>query len=196
LCYIESVKKSKEIYEHLANVYLGSFRKKNKNQTYSKLSLNNLVKLGIAVVVGVVIVLVAVVYSREKPALKGQQVLILEDATTMIDYDFDKASKKLASFDLKDMNLLGFKTLDFRIRKSNYKDNLHLSVEFISDFAERSQVYVKQIPTKWQSFKIDLDEFKDITDWSRMRQLLFVLEQWNVQAKKGTIYIDNICFLK
>jgi hypothetical protein len=132
----------------------------------------------------------------KKPISKSQHALILEDTITMLDYNFDQSDKELAIFDLKDMNLLDFKTLDFRARKSNYKDNLHLSVEFISEFAERSQIYIQQIPTKWQDFKIDLAQFSNITDWSRMRQLLFVLEEWNAQEKKGTVYIDNICFLK
>lgn len=195
MCYIESVKKSKDIYEHLANVYLGSSRNKNKNHILSNLAFKNLVKPGIAIIACLVIVLIVVIF-REKPISKGQHALILEDATTKIVYNFDRAEKELAMFDLKDMDLLGFKTLDFRARKSNYKDNLHLSIEFISDFAEKSQIYIKQIPTKWQNFKIDLGEFKDITDWSRMHRLLFVLEEWNAQAKKGTVYIDNICFLK
>jgi len=195
LCYIESVKKSKDVYEYLANVYLGSSRNKKKNHTPLKPLYKNLVKLGITVVGCLIIVLTMSVFG-EKPISKSQHALILEDNITKLDYNFDQSDKELAMFDLKDMNLLDFKTLDFRARKSNYKDNLHLSVEFISEFAERSQIYVQQIPTKWQDFKINLSDFNNITDWSRMRQLLFVLEEWNAQEKKGTVYIDNICFLK
>ena len=195
MCYIEGVEKSKDVYEYLANVYLGTSPHKKKKQAFLKPAYKNLVKLGITIVGCLIIVLTMSVFG-DRPVSKGQHAVILEDSITKINYNFDQSDKELAIFELKDINLLGFKTLDFRARKSNYKDNLHLSVEFISDFAEKSQIYIEQIPTKWQDFKIDLTEFKDISDWSRISQLLFVLEKWNAQEKKGTIYIDNICFLK
>jgi hypothetical protein len=195
LCYIEGVEKSKDVYEYLANVYLGSSPHKKKKHAFLKPVYKNLVKLGITIVGCLIIVLTVSIFG-DRPVSKGQHAIILEDSITKINYNFDQSDKELAIFELKDINLSGFKTLDFRARKSNYKDNLHLSVEFISDFAEKSQIYIEQIPTKWQDFKIDLTEFKDISDWSRISRLLFVLEKWNAQEKKGTVYIDNVCFLK
>ena len=187
--------KSEDIYDHLAEVYLNSSRNKKKNFTHHKSIFNNLFKRSIIVAVCFIIVL-AVTFFRNKSIPKSQKVLILEANTTKIDYDFNKIKKEAAIFDLKDMNLLGFKALSFRARKSNFRDDLHMSVEFVSDFGEKSQIYIKQIPNRWKNFKIDLTEFKNISDWSHMRQLLFVLEEWNAQTKKGIVYFDNVYVLK
>ena len=137
-----------------------------------------------------------VIIFKQRPAPKSQIAHILESNTTKINYDFNQAKEKVAIFDLKNTNLLDFKTLRFRARKSNYQDNLHMRIEFISEFQEDSTFYIKQIPTLWKDFKIDLTEFKDISDWSRMRQLLFAIDEWNAQLKKGNVYIDNVRFLK
>lgn len=195
MCYIEIVRKSKEIYEHLARVYFDSSRNKKKNNPQSKLVFRNLLKLGIVVIVCLIAV-VAVIIFWQKPEPKSQHALVLESNPNKIDYDFTEAKEEAAIFDLSDMNLLGFKTLEFRLRKSNYQDNLHMRIELISQYGEESQIYVKHIPTRWRKFKTDLSEFKDISDWSRMRQLAFVLEEWNAQEKKGAVYIDNVYFLK
>lgn len=190
------MKKSKEIYEHLADVYLGSSRNKNKNHPNNKSLFRNPFKVGIGVVVCSVVVLTAIIFVQKSAPHKSQLVLVLEDDIRKIDYDFNNTKKKVAIFDLSNMNLLGFKTLEFRLRKGNYQDSLHMRVGFISSFGEESGIYIKQIPTRWQNYKVDLTEFKDISDWFRMRQLLFVLEEWNAQAKRGNVYIDNVQFLK
>ena len=189
--------KSEDIYEHLAEVYLNSSRNKKKNHTYPKSLFRNLFKLSIVVITCLVVIIVLMLTTfGKKQVSKSQHILILESHTTKIDYDFNQVKKEAAVFDLKDMNLLGFKTLSFRARKSNYRDDLHMSVEFISDFGEKSQIYIKQIPTRWQDFKINLDEFKNISDWTSMNRLLFVLEEWNAQDKKGIVYFDNVYVLK
>jgi hypothetical protein len=190
------VKKSKEIYEHLAEVYLDSSRNKNKNHPNNKSLFRNPFKVGIGVVVCFVFVLTVIIFARKSAPHKSQLALVLEDDTRKIDYDFNNTKKKVAIYDLRNMNLLGFKSLGFRLRKGNYQDNLHMRVEFISNFGEESGIYIKQIPTRWQNYTVELTEFKDISDWVRMRQLLFVLEEWNAQAKKGNVYIDNVQFLK
>ena len=187
--------KSEDIYEHLAEVYLNSSRNKKKNHTYHKSLFKNLFKLSIIVIACLIAVLMVTIFGH-KSIPKSQRILILEANTTRIDYDFNQVKKEAAIFDLKEMNLLGFRTLSFRARKANFQDDLHMSVEFISDFGEQSQIYIKQIPTRWQNFNVDLTEFKNISDWSNMRQLLFVLEDWNARTKKGVVYFDNVYVLK
>ena len=187
--------KNKDIYEHLAKVYFDPASNKSKDPACFKSLFKNLFKLGILVVSCLVIVLMVVLFSpRSKP--KSQLSLILENNITRINYDFNQAKKEAVIFDLKDMDLSDFESLCFRARKTNYQDDLHMCVEFISGFAEKSQIYLKQIPRKWQNFKINLVDFENIKKWSDMRQLLFVVEEWNAQAKKGIVYIDNVSFLK
>lgn len=191
------MKRDKDVYEHLANVYLdssGPNKKRIRTPGAKSLLLKNLFKIGVAVFICVVIVLTVTIF-KQKPISKGQLSLILEDNPTKLNYNFNQSEKETVIFDLKNMNLQNYKILGFRVRKGNYRDNLHMCVEFISDFEEKSQFYIKHIPTSWRNYKIELNEFKDISNWSRMRQLLFILEEWNCQDKQGTVYIDNICFL-
>ena len=188
--------KTNDIYEHLAKVYFDSSNNRKKNFSFSKsLFKRKSVQLSI-LVIGCFFVFLWISIFARKPIPKSQISLILEPNTTRIDYDFNQAEKEAAIFDLKQINLIDFQALRFRARKSNYQDNLHICVEFVSRYGEKSKVYIKQIPTKWQNFKINLNEAKDISDWSGMQQLSFVLEKWNAQLKKGIVYIDNVEFLR
>ena len=188
--------KTKDIYEHLAKVYFDSTRNK-KSQALPKSIFKNLFIITASLVVCLVFVLMVVlIQHRQESRPQSQVVFILEASPTRINYDFTQVEKETATFDLKDISLLDFRTLSFRIRKSNFPDNLHMSVEFVSKYGENSQIYIKQIPTRWQDLKIKLAEFENISDWSHMSQLSFVLEEWNAQVKQGIVYIDNIQFLK
>ena len=191
------MRKSKDIYEHLAKVYFDSTRNKKKSQPRPKSLFKNLFIVSASVVACLLIVFMVTLFrQRYASQPESQVVLILESNPTRINYDFTQVEKERAIFDLNDINLLDFRTLGFRIRKSNLPDNLHMSVEFVSKYGENSQIYIKKIPTRWQDFKIQLTEFKNISDWSHMRRLSFVLEEWNAEVKKGIVYIDNILFLK
>ena len=189
--------KDKDIYEHLAKVYFDSTRNKKKNQAHPKSIFKNLFIISTAVVVCLVVVLMVVFFRHWQASQPESQVaLILEANPTKINYDFTQVEKESAIFDLKDINLLDSEILGFRIRKSNFPDSLHMSVEFVSKYGEKSQIYIKQIPTRWKDFEIKLAEFGNISDWSHMSQLSFVLEEWNAQVKQGVVCIDNIYFLK
>lgn len=189
-----------DIYEYLAKVYLGSSRAdlKKKNQIPPKSGLKNLFKLGILVLAAFVLaaILLATISLTKHISLKSKLALILEPNIVKIAYNLDTAKKSTATFDLRGVNLLGFKTLGFRARRSYYQENLHLRIEFISGFKEVSQFYIKQIPRQWQDFKVELSNFKEISDWSNLNELKFIVEEWNIQDKRGTVYIDNIHFLK
>ena len=49
---------------------------------------------------------------------------------------------------------------------------ISLRVEFTNAFRERSEVYLRNIPHKWQTYKINLTDFKEIMDWSGMSDFL------------------------
>jgi len=59
---------------------------------------------------------------------------------------------------------------------------------------EEASYYVQGVGLQWQEFEIPLEEFKQITDWSNLTNISFVLESWNVDNKKGLILIDDVCF--
>ena len=184
----------KDIYEHLAKIYLdASLKKKKKARKYSKV-LKPLIVAGIILFLGLSAFLFTRLNHRLPPG--SQLALVLCPDVIKINFHFDPAKKEIYSLALNKLNLSRFKALGFSAKKANYKDNTSLRVEFISPFKEKSEVYLKDISHKWQDYKIPLSDFKNISDWSEISSLSFIVEEWNVQEKKGVVYIDNVRFLR
>jgi TRAP-type mannitol/chloroaromatic compound transport system substrate-binding protein len=186
----------KEIYEHLAKIYLDASlkNKKKRTQRYS-LFKNIYIYLFGSVFILSLSLLVFFNMSRNK-SLNSEIALILQPEAVKINFHFDPARKETYSIDLNKLVISGFKALAFSAKKANYNDNTSLRVEFTSAFKEKSEVYVKNISNKWQDYKIALSEFKNISDWSDISKLSFIVEEWNVREKKGVVYVDNIRFIR
>ncbi len=184
----------KDIYEHLAKIYLdASSKKKKRNKGFPKL-LNNLFVIAIffSVAVG------AALFSHLNGGgnLNPETALILLHDPAKLNFNFDPAKKETYTLNLNRLNLTQTKALGFSLRNMHPKDTVSLRVEFSNAFKEKSEVYIKNVPGKWQDFKIGLTEFKNIHDWSEMQVLIFTVEEWNATQKKGVVYIDNIRLLK
>jgi len=184
----------KEIYEHLAKIYLdASSKKKKRIKPLSKFARN----FSIAAV-AIVLVLGGALFSsyqRNKP-FNSDLSLVLLTESAKINFNFDPAKKEIFNLGLNKLNVGRFKGLAFNVRKTNFNDNISLRVEFTNIFNEKSEVYIKNIPHKWQEYKINLSEFGNINDWSEMTNLCFVVEEWNAREKNGVVYIDNVRLLK
>lgn len=182
----------KDIYEHLAKIYLENAPAykgtKSKSEDYKIY-----IFVGIAVVI-VVSSLFLIPFSRVPS--NTQTTLILAPDPVKINYRFDPIKKEMYSFDLKRLNIAGYKSLAFAVKKSNFNDDVSMRVEFQSIFKERSEVYVKDVPGKWKEYTIDLAQFKNITEWAAMSGLIFTVEEWNSSDDKGIVYIDNVRFIK
>jgi len=187
----------KEIYEHLANIYLDASSKSSKKK--SKLRSNPKVIQGV-IVIGLITALglgSAITYFRiNKGNPKGQIALFLYQDTAKINFNFDPAKKETFSLNLKQSNLSKYKTLGFTVRKTNSKDIISLRVEFINRFNEKSEVYLKDISSKWTEQRLDFSRFVKINDWSQMKMLVFSVEEWNTREKSGVVYLDDIRVLK
>jgi hypothetical protein len=183
----------KEIYEHLANIYLDasskSSKKKRKAKTYPK-QASNIALAGMFLVLGVGGGIVySNFFSRNHQA---QTALFLYQDPAKINFNFDPAKKETFSLNLKQLNLSRYKNLAFSARKLNPKDIIALRIEFVNRFNEKSEVYVKDIMGKWTGHDIDLARFAKINDWTQMKSLSFSVEEWNAKEKSGVVYIDNI----
>jgi len=184
----------KDIYEHLAKIYLdASSTKKKKNRIYSKL-FKNLFLISLVLVFG----LSGVLLSRLRPYKQSNSevALILAPEALKINFDFDPAKKEILTLNLNRLNLNNYKKIAFSLKKMNAADKIALRVEFTSAFKERSEIYIKDIPNKWHDYTFDLAQFKNITDWSETKSLEFSVEEWNSKENKGIIYIDNVRVLK
>lgn len=184
--------KKKDIYEHLANIYLdASVKKKRKaykpSQTIQRIFLVSIIIVGFTFLVA---------HLNRNRNLDSDTALVLCFDPIKINFNFDPAKKEIYSINLNKMNLSKFKTLAFSVKKTDYRDGLSLRVEFTNIFQEKSELYIKQIPHKWQDYKINLSEFKNISQWSQMLNLSFIVEEWNVREKRGVVYLDNVRFLR
>lgn len=184
----------KDIYEHLAKIYLdASSGRKKKPQKYPPL-FKNLFFISLLFIFGLTTFLI-INLPKNKP-LNSEIALFLQNDVTKINFHFDPAKKEIYSVSLNNLNLARFKALAFSLKKANFRDKISLRVEFTSVFKEKSEVYLKNISHKWQDYRINLSEFKDISNWLRMSSLSFIVEEWNVKEKKGAVYIDNVRLLR
>ncbi len=187
----------KEIYEHLANIYLDasskSSRKKNKLSSYAK-PIRNLIIICFVLTLALGS---GLTYSHLNKYSKNSQIaLFLYQEAAKLNFNFDPAKKETFSLNLKQLNLSKYKTLAFGVRKTNPKDIISLRIEFINRFNEKSEVYLKDISNKWTEHTIDFMRFAKMNNWRQMKSLSFSVEEWNTREKSGIVYIDNIRVLK
>ncbi|MCX5706174.1 MAG: hypothetical protein NTW13_00615 [Candidatus Omnitrophica bacterium] len=184
----------KEIYEHLAKIYLdASAKKKKRHKAYPGI-LKNLFIIGIFFIIGISGALFSLI-SKSKNT-NSETALFIQIDPTKINFNFDPAKKEVYTINLNHLNLSRFKTLGFSVKNALPRNPVTLRIEFTNVFKEKSEVYLKEVPGKWLDFKISLAKFYNINDWSELERLSFIVEQWNVKEKKGVVYIDNVRLLK
>ncbi|MDD4979990.1 MAG: hypothetical protein PHC54_01775 [Candidatus Omnitrophica bacterium] len=184
--------KKKDIYEHLAHIYLDASSKKRRSihthpQFFPRIFLASFIIIGVGFLFA---------YINRNRNLKSDTALVLCFDPVKVNFHFDPAKKEIYSINLNKLNLAKFKTLAFAVKRTDYRDNLSLRIELTNIFREKSELYIKNIPHRWQDYKINLSEFKNISAWSEMVNLSFIVEEWNAKGKKGIVYLDNIRFLR
>lgn len=187
----------KEIYEHLANIYLDASsklpKKKRKLKAYPKVTRN----LALVALLLVLALASGITYSNLGLRNHSAQIaLFLYQDSAKINFNFDPAKKETFSLNLKQLDLSKYKALAFGVRKTNPNDIISLRIEFVNRFNEKSEIYLKNISSKWSEQKIDFSRFVKMNDWSQMKILAFSVEEWNAKEKSGIVYLDNIRVLK
>ncbi len=184
----------KDIYEHLAKIYLDTPSvKKKKSKTQAK-DHKNFIIIAVAIVLGLSLFVSARLYWH-KPLGQTMSLVLSPDPVKM-NYHFDPAQKEIFSLNLNKANLYRFNTLGFSAKKSNPEDTVSLRVEFTNAFNEKSEVYLKEISDSWKYYELKFSDFKSITDWSQMSDVSFIIEEWNTRENKGLVYIDNVRMFK
>lgn len=185
----------KDIYEHLAAIYLdSSLKKKKKSADYSwlfKTPLFIVIFLTFALVV-----ILSPLINRNKPLNPSGIALILQPAALKINFRFDPARKEVYSISLNKLDLSKFRALGFSAKKVEYKkEPVSLRVALTNQVKEKSEIFFKNIPNKWRDYKINLSDFRNINEWSNMRNLSFIVEDLKAKDKRGVIYIANVRLL-
>ncbi|MGE5308802.1 MAG: hypothetical protein ACM3OC_06950 [Deltaproteobacteria bacterium] len=186
----------KDIYEHLAKIYLdttpATARKKipaRKQKTYYLFA-------SVVFSAGVCVFLLLVSFKGHPVMPPAQTSLIIAPEPIRLSFNLISAKKQAYDLDLKNSNLNGYKTLVFSLKDSNYSDAIAFRIEFTNSYKEKAEFYLKDVTNKWKEYRLDLADFKGITDWSEMTSLSFVVEEWNTREDKGILFIDNVRLLK
>ncbi|MFA4983896.1 MAG: hypothetical protein WC559_01105 [Candidatus Omnitrophota bacterium] len=185
----------KDIYNHLARIYLDASSETSKNSRKKFLSANILWVVAAAVFLSAL----ALANYFKPPKVNdayGRIALVLLDGAAKINFNFNPAKKEIYAIDLNRLSLKRFSALAFALKKSNIRNNVSVRVEFTSAFRETSEVYIKNVPYRWHDYRIELSEFKNISNWRDMRTLSFTVEEWNSKENNGVVYVDNIRLLR
>jgi len=184
-----------DIYEHLAEIYLdASLTKKKKPRGWTIKSIAGWAAA--AVVIGLVFLTFSV--PHKKPPVSENALLLSSNNPVKINYNFTPGSKELSSLFLNNLNLHTFKSLAFAARSDAPSGSMPaIAVEIENKTGEKTLVYVRDAGRKWQQYVIPFSDFKPaISDWTQVKSLSFIVEEWNSPRKKGVVYIDNIRFLR
>ncbi|MGD0336932.1 MAG: hypothetical protein ABSB18_07560 [Candidatus Omnitrophota bacterium] len=184
----------KDIYEHLAKIYLDASSKKKKTSQIHR-NFRNPFFVSVTAVMTFAVVL-AFTLTRNTTSLRPETALILLSDAAKINFHFDPAKRENLSLNLNGLNLTTYRALAFTAKTLNPKNKIRMRVELTNSFREKSEIYLDYLPGKWKEYRIGLRAFKNISDWSGMYMLSFVTEEWNVKEKKGVVYIDNVRFVK
>ena len=184
-----------EIYDHLAQVYLGKRKESEASKRkhfHAWLLINVLITLMIfsSVFYGLT------AFLTRQSSLRGNVLFALHNGLVRLDYNFDKdfSPVKTLALSTPAIDASRYKSLQFSIRAREKGNPSIVKVVIENDKNEVSVYYIQGIDYAWQDFRIPLHEFKQITDWTNLKNVSFVLESWNVAKKEGIILIDNICF--
>ena len=185
-----------EIYDHLAQVYLG---KRNKAEIKKRKQFNAwlVINIGIAV-----IILASTFYGlsaflvRRGESLQSSVIFALNNGPIKIPYNLNDPYPSVKAFSLSvpDVNLTKYSKLNFTIRglSEGYPGVVKIVIK--NERNEIASYFVQDVKMQWQHFSIPFEEFKQITDWTNLSEISFVFEAWNVDRKKGIVLIDDVCF--
>ena len=116
-----------------------------------------------------------------------------------VDYDVDSPRPAWNGvwFKLNNLNFDPFNTLNIWLKGDKLKGYTTVfKIELKNSRGEVGKYYVTGISNEWKKFSIPFEQFLGITDFSRMRELVFVFEDRIATKKTGAIYVDNIYLSK
>ncbi len=187
-----------EIYEHLAQVYLGK-KTKDTPVKKNKFNVSPLTKTTLTLIIlAVAFYSLTAFLSRRHDALKTNIIFALNNSPIRIKYNLNNPYPQIKDFSISipKTDIAKYKNLNFSIRglEEGYPDVV--KVVLTNKRNEEAFVLISGVKLKWNDYSLPLEGFVNITDWMSVDKVSFVLEGWNVAKKKGIILIDEVCFSK
>lgn len=192
----------KEIYDYLAKIYLDDNKRvpKEKKRNSSK-------KYWLFLIIAIVLSFCVLFYyfilrypvSSHKAKLQSLY-LATGNELIKIKYNFSEDStlrKESYTITSPGLNVQNFHHLKFLSRRLKNEGSLNLRVEIENSLKEVAFCYITGLSNKWKEFTITLrDDFKEISRWDNIKRISFVAEEWNIENKEDTMYIDEIRFTR
>lgn len=185
-----------EIYDHLAQVYLG---KRKKEDEQKKKELNAWLVINAVITL---IIFFSAFYgltaflTKYGTNLQDSIIYSLHEGPITLAYDFkdDVAPVQRFVLTLPSLDAGKYKELRFAVRERDDVGAGVVKVIVRNGRNEESYFYVRGLKDTWREVEIPLDTFKQITDWSNVTNISFVLESWNVDYSQGALLIENVRF--
>lgn len=185
-----------EIYDHLAQVYLGKRNQKEERKHKASQARRTVGKFLAAVfIVFGVLGLTAFLYARHNQS--GNNVIFaLSNSPVRITYNLFEPYPQIKRFSiaLPEINAAKYENLQFSIRGTEDGYPGIVKVVVTNTRNETSVYFVRDVGLKWQRVNVSLDEFETITDWTNITDVSFVLEAWNIERKRGVVLIEDLSF--
>ncbi len=185
-----------EIYDHLAQVYIG---KKSKNDKEKKKQLSAWLVINIVITV---VIFASAFYgftaflTHRGESFENKVIYSLNKGPLRVNYDLTYPYPPVKTFSLTTphVNAGKYQKLQFAIRglEDGYPGIVRIEIKNARN--EISSVFVDGVNLGWKRFEIPFAEFDKITDWTSITEVSFILESWNTDKQKGIILIDEICF--
>ncbi len=185
-----------DIYDHLAQVYLGkrsNLEQKKKKKLDSWLVIN---------VIITVVIFASSIYgltaflTHRGDVLQNKIIYALNNGPIRLNYNLEYPfpSVKTFSLNIPKMNAAKYKALQFAVRALEEGTPGTIRVEIKNHRKEVAFVFIEHVDLSWKHYAIPFEKFQQISDWSDVSEISFVLEAWNTQDKKGIILIDDVAF--
>lgn len=185
-----------DIYDHLAQVYLG---KKTKGELKKIQQFNSWLVINIVISV---IIFSSSIYgltaflTHRADTLQNHVIFALNTRPIRIMYNllYPYPPVKTFSLEIPEINVLKYNSLQLSIRGMDEGFPDVIRIQMRNQKNEISSVYLRDLSKDWKGFSVPLSQFQDITDWSSVAEISFIFESWNIQKKKGIVLIDDVCF--
>ncbi len=188
----------KEFSDHLAKTFLGQKKKQKSRHHLSE---------RILVTCLVLVCLVLIFNLRERRGFKANiapeaQSLVLHahQGPYAVKFDFTQSPGQMETLtiDIPQINLNTYRhmRLSLRLTDSATVDLGSLKIILSNSRRETSDHYISLRGSAWQRYNIPLSVFVGLKDKSRVNQLSFTLEPWNVRSQRGVLLIDGVEFSK
>jgi hypothetical protein len=186
-----------EIYDHLAKVYLGKrenvLTKKRKQKPLNR----SVVVINIAVTAVITLSTVCgfTAFLTSRGGLKSQVFYALNNNPIRIAYDLNDPypATKIFSITIPNKDASKYKVLNVSLRGMDGAYPGIVKVVVANRKNEQAIYYIQNVGASWKKASIPFEKL-NLTDWTTITDVSFVLEAWNVDFRRGTVLIDGVSF--